>query len=801
MNVILILALFLPLARANTQGIASECAVVEAMFSAAGKTWSTPGTGYCCTEIGQSPSFYPGVSCDSDGHVTGINFNKVLFNSAFPNSLSSLVRLTFFAALSNGFSGTVNPNVFAGLNVLYAIDLSDNSLAGSLPDLSGLPALKQFKASNNAFYGNVDGLIPAGVGSGAAAVCSISGNAGLTTCKNNYPALCGTLPVSCPPPPPPPPPTPPPALPPPTPTNTAIATSALIPPPPSSDTMAATRSDSNSPAESTTSSSPVPTGSSGGALGPAAPSASLLSSTSAGVNTGSAAPTLSVPLGSSAGPSASTSPGSDSKLLNPNAPTGDSPAASNLGVILGGVGAGLATVVAIGIVIVVFRKSRSNGHVHLNDEASTNLSQFKGPDSVSKSARPPNSDMYHPMGEDISPHSSKYLTSSNLPTVVSPVPPSYSGSGSLRYHPQSSEDIMIGQSAVFTPAQSINFGMEEEWQRSSGSRSMSSQNSSNLTPSAPVYPPHWGFTYLAGAAYANAPSMNLPEPNPVYVTTRDYVARMDDELNIPGDTHVQLHTIFRDGWALATNLDMGRSGQMPLDYLDLGVDPPRNLASPSDEFMLTSRRIESRQPKSRRVTKSSVYAQAATAYSDRAVHGGSPYPPENNNNVTTIRPETAMSTPRDIQQIEAAANGQAQRVRLLFGEGANPNTQKGVTSLTCTIGRETKTDSEDCESVLALAILHANEDVVKALLEEGADANGEETHIQLNDPKEIKDAFISPFTLHPSLPIVRLLLSHGAVVTGQAAGKWPDGCLLQILQDHQSNPVDLQQMLSVVIKG
>ncbi|KAJ3335333.1 hypothetical protein HDU93_005786, partial [Gonapodya sp. JEL0774] len=210
-----------------------------------------------------------------------------------------------------------------------------------------------------------------------------------------------------------------------------------------------------------------------------------------------------------------------------------------------------------------------------------------------------------------------------------------------------------------------------------------------------------------------------------------------------------------------------------------------------------------------------------------------------------IRARTRMSTARDIQLIEAVENGQAQRVRQLLADGANPNTRKRVT-LTCSIEGETKTDTVECESALTLAIIHANEDIVKALLEGGADANlacewkvadwgsswnadrwnrtrwywtfsfpsaltlamargGKWTwwdgrtedspypnnklsinhkggHIQLKDPAVLQDARIRFFTVRPSLPIVKLLLSHGAAVAQRefdAARKQPDGRFLQ----------------------
>ncbi|KAJ3338678.1 hypothetical protein HDU93_009162 [Gonapodya sp. JEL0774] len=237
--------------------------------------------------------------------------------------------------------------------------------------------------------------------------------------------------------------------------------------------------------------------------------------------------------------------------------------------------------------------------------------------------------------------------------------------------------------------------------------------------------------------------------------------------------------------------------------------------------------------------------------------------PQTRNNIARIRgirARRAMSTTRNVLLIEAVENGQAQRVRQLLSEGANPNARKRVT-LTCKIGRETETDSVECESALALGILHAHEEVVKALLDGGADPNGacewktsncsnwmgllnadswtdlskrwvgsylfpspltlavarggkwmnwdgstsnpapdsdnklainlKGGSVQLRQPRVYQDACISPFALQPSLPILQVLLSHGAAVTQReldAACKWPDQLFLQALQHHQFHP-------------
>ncbi|KAJ3340920.1 hypothetical protein HDU93_006005 [Gonapodya sp. JEL0774] len=101
-----------------------------------------------------------------------------------------------------------------------------------------------------------------------------------------------------------------------------------------------------------------------------------------------------------------------------------------------------------------------------------------------------------------------------------------------------------------------------------------------------------------------------------------------------------------------------------------------------------------------------------------------------------------MSTTREIELINAVEQGNLDRVKQLLDDGTNPNTRKRVT-LTVDITdrrlvqkgglfsrdkyadvQESKTETLDCESALALAIIHHREDIVGALLEKGADPNG-----------------------------------------------------------------------------
>ncbi|KAJ3338579.1 hypothetical protein HDU93_009356 [Gonapodya sp. JEL0774] len=205
-----------------------------------------------------------------------------------------------------------------------------------------------------------------------------------------------------------------------------------------------------------------------------------------------------------------------------------------------------------------------------------------------------------------------------------------------------------------------------------------------------------------------------------------------------------------------------------------------------------------------------------------------------------------MSTTQELDLIEAVENGNEKRVQQLLLEGADPNVRKKVTlsvqvqehRLVKRAGLfssekyeevyEKKTDAIECESALALAILHGHSRIVEALLISGAAPNGKcdwriancgsswdselwnkkrwlgsvsfpspvtlaigrggrwkrwdsstanvpnadgtlfisnkGGHVRLDNPKTW-DSASTGFTIQPSLAVLRVLLRHGAVVS------------------------------------
>ncbi|KAJ3337020.1 hypothetical protein HDU93_001739 [Gonapodya sp. JEL0774] len=82
-----------------------------------------------------------------------------------------------------------------------------------------------------------------------------------------------------------------------------------------------------------------------------------------------------------------------------------------------------------------------------------------------------------------------------------------------------------------------------------------------------------------------------------------------------------------------------------------------------------------------------------------------------------------MSSVQEIQLIEAVEAGNRLRVCELLAQGENANARKRVSLTRRLTTRETKTDTVDCESVLALAIIYGHLEIVEALLAMGADQN------------------------------------------------------------------------------
>jgi len=133
---------------------ASERAALTALFDATnGNAWNKKtqwkaGPGTECNWFG--------VYCDSgDNHVTQINLYGNNLVGTLP-SLSGLPALTDFNVAHNQLTGPI-PSL-AGLPALYRFDASYNQLSGSLPSLQGLPVIDAFIVTSNQLTGSIPSL-------------------------------------------------------------------------------------------------------------------------------------------------------------------------------------------------------------------------------------------------------------------------------------------------------------------------------------------------------------------------------------------------------------------------------------------------------------------------------------------------------------------------------------------------------------------------------------------------------------------------------------------------------------------
>eukprot|EP00271_Cylindrocystis_brebissonii_P004377 TRINITY_DN16025_c0_g2_i5.p1 TRINITY_DN16025_c0_g2~~TRINITY_DN16025_c0_g2_i5.p1 ORF type:complete len:226 (+),score=9.88 TRINITY_DN16025_c0_g2_i5:201-878(+) len=73
---------------------------------------------------------WEGITCDSAGLVTSLNFSGVLESGTIPEEISQLTHLTSLILSRNGLTGAI-PSSIGNLTNLITLDLNTNSYAGS----------------------------------------------------------------------------------------------------------------------------------------------------------------------------------------------------------------------------------------------------------------------------------------------------------------------------------------------------------------------------------------------------------------------------------------------------------------------------------------------------------------------------------------------------------------------------------------------------------------------------------------------------------------------------------------------
>ncbi len=112
---------------------------------------------YKMTETGQKesnwfksyePCTWEGITCNENGFVTGLVFDKVNYFCSIPLEVTQFSQLKELKMTNMNLRGTIPSNLFAMPNI-EVIDLSHNLLTGSLPDFINSPNLKILILTDN----------------------------------------------------------------------------------------------------------------------------------------------------------------------------------------------------------------------------------------------------------------------------------------------------------------------------------------------------------------------------------------------------------------------------------------------------------------------------------------------------------------------------------------------------------------------------------------------------------------------------------------------------------------------------
>ncbi|CAI7933423.1 unnamed protein product, partial [Closterium sp. NIES-54] len=101
------------------------------------KAWGKAAQGWA---VGADCVGIQGFLCDNSGMIYSISLMANL-NGSIPDSISSLIALTYLDLSSNNVMGSI-PNGISKLSQLYHLDISNNNLRGSISsDIPSLPQL------------------------------------------------------------------------------------------------------------------------------------------------------------------------------------------------------------------------------------------------------------------------------------------------------------------------------------------------------------------------------------------------------------------------------------------------------------------------------------------------------------------------------------------------------------------------------------------------------------------------------------------------------------------------------------
>ncbi|KXS21824.1 hypothetical protein M427DRAFT_151093 [Gonapodya prolifera JEL478] len=107
---------------------------------------------------------------------------------------------------------------------------------------------------------------------------------------------------------------------------------------------------------------------------------------------------------------------------------------------------------------------------------------------------------------------------------------------------------------------------------------------------------HWFFVRVAGLSGLSLESSDVPFEGPPIIAIQPYYPSSGDEISIHPGQFIQISSVYRDGWAVGTNLDAGTYGIFPLDSLRLTdlIPPSSGISSVPVLPPLSSLRTASR---------------------------------------------------------------------------------------------------------------------------------------------------------------------------------------------------------------
>ena len=134
--------------------VGSDQAALVALYNSAGGASWTTSTNW---DTAEPLNMWFGVGTDADGRVTGVELPSNNLRGSLPAELDDLTKLTSLNLSENRLSGTI-PDV-RDLTELTSLNLGDNQLSGTIPDVRDLTELTSLNLGDNQLSGTIPGWL------------------------------------------------------------------------------------------------------------------------------------------------------------------------------------------------------------------------------------------------------------------------------------------------------------------------------------------------------------------------------------------------------------------------------------------------------------------------------------------------------------------------------------------------------------------------------------------------------------------------------------------------------------------